>query len=89
MVLRAAAGLIMTQLYNFAAWAFYWVGHFVSRVLIHPANKHERMLGWTIRFSYPLYNTIMGWSCAIQDMGGDNRGPWQWVDDPSECINDA
>lgn len=65
-------------MFNGVSWLIYWIGHAVSRLCVHPANDAP-WFGWTIHITYPIYNTLMGWSVAIQEMGGDRRGPWAYM----------
>lgn len=49
-----------------AAWALFWLGHFVSRVFC----RFD-----ALAFMYPTYNRLMCTSADVQDWAGLS-GPW-------------
>ena len=63
----------MTYLKSALAWVLYWIGHVVSRGISSTGR-------WTDEVLYPVYNTLMGWSVDLDDMG------WVW---PSELRDET
>lgn len=51
------------------AWALFWIGHAVSKLM------HWDATAWL----YPAYNRLMIASCDIQDWAGLS-GPWKKVE---------
>lgn len=51
-----------------AAWALYWAGDVVSRLIGVKERRSDQ-------FVYPVYNALMGWSINVQDWAG-NDSPW-------------
>ena len=53
------------------AWAIYYLGHLVSKVML-AAN-------WSVFITYPVYSWLMRVSGHIQ--GETDDGPWEWTFD--------